>query len=663
MKAADIELLASVSRPTLHPALDHAVVAIQHPSLRADANVGQLWTVPLDGSGPRRLTRGFRDGAPRFSPDGSMLAFLRAGEGARTQLAVMPAEGGEPRIVTDAPLGVDSFAWTPDSASLVFVARVPEPGRYGTVEGLEAAAEPPRRITTLRYRANGIGYTIDRRAQAFVVAVPDPRAEPAYARAAGEPAGEEPEPAVPAARQLTHADADVRSLAVSPDGARLAFVSAAHETADTDLRADAWTLRLDDPEAPPRNLTGALARLSVADLAWAGDGRLFLVAQDLGPDARDFVAVGAALYLWERDRLRRLTDPTTTDLAETTLTVLDRDAALVQDRTRGTVQLLRVDTTGDAAPLTTGPLEVTGTDARDGIVVLSLTAPDTAGDVAVLREGALRMLTDFSAPLRASGLVLPRDLVVDARDGHPVHGWVALPSGEGPHPVILMIHGGPFAQYSAGVFDEVQVLAAAGYGVVFCNPRGSAGYGHEHGRAIRQAMGTVDLDDVLDFLDGALATHPRLDGRRVGIMGGSYGGYLTAWTIAHEHRFAAAIVERGFLDPELFAGTSDIGSYFGQEYVGTDPERIAAQSPQAVADRVRTPTLIIHSSEDLRCPISQAERYFLALKRSGVETELLVFPGENHELTRSGRPRHRVQRFDAVLAWWARHLPIASGAG
>jgi dipeptidyl aminopeptidase/acylaminoacyl peptidase len=221
-----------------------------------------------------------------------------------------------------------------------------------------------------------------------------------------------------------------------------------------------------------------------------------------------------------------------------------------------------------------------------------------------------------------------------------------------------MIHGGPFAEYGVHLFDETQVLVGAGYAVVYCNPRGSRGYGEEHGRSIRQAMGTVDLDDVLAFLDGAVASDPRLDGARTGILGGSYGGYLTAWTIAHDHRFQGAIVERGFLDPEYFAGTSDIGSYFGEQYVGVGPEQIAAQSPQAVVDRVTTSTLVLHSEQDLRCPLSQAERYYHSLKKNGVETELVVFPGENHELSRAGRPRHRLQRFEILLDWWARHLPV-----
>ena len=225
--------------------------------------------------------------------------------------------------------------------------------------------------------------------------------------------------------------------------------------------------------------------------------------------------------------------------------------------------------------------------------------------------------------------------------------------------MLLNIHGGPFAQYGVRVFDEAQVAVEAGYAVVQCNPRGSAGYGQQHGRAIKQAMGTVDASDVLAFLDAALAAHPELDAQRLGIMGGSYGGYLTAWTIAHDHRFTAAIVERGFLDPEAFIGTSDIGWFFSTEYTGEDPAGRLAQSPLAVVGQVTTPTLVVHSEEDYRCPLEQAQRYFSSLKRQGVEAQLRVFPGENHELTRGGSPRHRLERFEHVLAWWARHLPVA----
>src|SRR5690606_36133256 len=195
--------------------------------------------------------------------------------------------------------------------------------------------------------------------------------------------------------------------------------------------------------------------------------------------------------------------------------------------------------------------------------VAALAAPDSFGELVLVEGGGRRrVLTAFGETLRAAGIVAPRELTVTGRGGHPVHGWIARPAGDGPSPVILQIHGGPYAAYGVHVFDETQVLVDAGYAVVYCNPRGSAGFGREHGRTIRTRMGSVCFHDVVDFLEGASAADPALDGSRVGVQGGSYGGYLTAWVIAHDHRFAGAIVERGFLDPVSFQGTSDIGSFF-----------------------------------------------------------------------------------------------------
>jgi dipeptidyl aminopeptidase/acylaminoacyl peptidase len=398
------------------------------------------------------------------------------------------------------------------------------------------------------------------------------------------------------------------------------------------------------------------------DVAYGLNGALYFTAQDVGPTGRDFVARNGALYVIDPDggEPRLLTDPETIDLTESDIVAYEDDSVLVRDRTRGALRLVAVSQSGELRELTDRTREITGAAAAGDTLVVSFADATTNGDVAVVDNGALRKLTDFSARLRTTGVLPARELVVTARDGYDIHGWVVAPQGDGPHPVLLNIHGGPFAQYSVRVFDEAQVYADAGYAVVMCNPRGSAGYGQEHGRVIRQQMGTVDLTDVLDYLDGALTANPSFDSGRLGIMGGSYGGYLTAWATSHDHRFTAAIVERGYLDPEAFIGTSDIGSFFSDEYTGTDSNRMRAQSPQAHVDLVQTPTLVLHSASDLRCPLGQAERYYAALKRRGVAAELLVFPGEDHELSRSGRPRHRRDRFDAILDWWARYLPSES---
>ena len=314
-----------------------------------------------------------------------------------------------------------------------------------------------------------------------------------------------------------------------------------------------------------------------------------------------------------------------------------------------------------------GALVVTGQAMAGSRLVASISTADRAGDLALVGEGAGGVgdgetvwLSDLSARLRTAGLRPVNELTASTGDGHEVHGWLVLPDpdvhGAGPYPVLLNIHGGPFAQYDCALFDESQVFAGAGYAVLQCNPRGSAGYGAEHGRSIRHAMGTVDAEDVITFLEHGLSD-PALDADRVGVLGGSYGGYLTALLTTRTRRFVAAIVERGYLDGTSFVGSSDIGWFFPGEYHGS-VEAIRDQTPMAAVEQVRTPTLVIHSEQDWRCPVEQGQRWFTALRANGVPTELLLFPGEGHELSRSGRPRHRRQRFEHMLRWWQRYLPV-----
>jgi dipeptidyl aminopeptidase/acylaminoacyl peptidase len=658
MRAHDIETLISVGRPEVAADGSFAVFATSRPDIAANRAVGQVWRVDLPDGTPRRLTRGIADSAPKLSPDGSRIAFARGDAKGKPQVHVVSATGGEPVQATDAVLGVEDFAWSPDGATIAFLARVPEKGRYGSVEGLEATAESPRHITGVRWHANALGYIGDRPAHLFTIAAPHPESEPFYEPAAAV----HPDDATPPkktvvaaeARQLTEGATSHGGVVFTADGRELLTVPDDIEPLRRDLRTRVVAVAVDG--SGEREVLGREAGLALYGLDVAADGTIALLAHEVG-DGIDFIAPGVGLWLLEEGGPRRLTDVETIDLGESHLTV-DGDDFLVQDRTRGRVRLLRVGRDGGITELLGGDVEVVGHATGGDRVVAALARPDSFGELVLIEDGSTRTLTSFGARAAASGIVLPRELTVTGRDGYPVHGWVATPEGDGPFPVILQIHGGPFASYGVHLFDETQVLVDAGYAVVYSNPRGSAGYGRAHGRSIRQQMGTVDFADVIDFLDGAIADNARLDGDRVGVMGGSYGGYLTAWVIAHDHRFAGAIVERGFLEPLSFQGTSDIGSFFGDEYVGVSADDIARQSPMAVVGQVTTPTLVMHSELDFRCPLEQATRYYSALKRQGTEAELLVFPGENHELTRSGQPRHRVERFDAVLDWWRRHLPV-----
>jgi dipeptidyl aminopeptidase/acylaminoacyl peptidase len=646
MRPTDLSLLRVPGVPTVSPDGATAVVAVTRLDLDADEYRSQLWTVPTDGSAPARpLTHGHRDSAPAFSPDGRWLAFLSAEPKGRPQLHVLPAAGGAPRRLTDHHLGAGAPVWSPDGRRLAYTARVPEAGRYGTDEDVPPAAEEPRLITTLKYRADDLGFTNDRRSHVFVVDLPadaDDDAVPA------------PEPF-----QVTGGDADDTDVAWSPDGAELAFVSARHEGADLDQVSDVYAVRLDGTGL--RRVTES--RSAVAHPAYDSSGEtIYLTAQpDLGPLGRDFVGRNSTLCRVPATGgpVEPLLDPAEHDRGdETPATVLADGAALLGVQRRGAVELLRVPLDGGAPEaLVDGPYTVRGIGVGGGVVVATVAHDRSAGELIAITPGRRRLITGFGAPLQATGrLHRMREQTATAPDGYPVHGWVTTPPGPGPHPVLLTVHGGPFAQYGWTLFDETQAYVEAGYAVVQCNPRGSSGYGESHGRVIKEHMGELDADDVVAFLDAALED-PALDSSRVGIMGGSYGGYMTTLLLGRTDRFVAGISERAFNDPVSFVGSSDIGFFFPDEYVGTDPERIAAQSPMTSAHRITTPTMVIHSEEDWRCPLEQGTRLYVELKRRGVPTELLLFPGEGHELSRSGRPKHRQARLEHVLRWWGRWLP------
>jgi len=649
MRPTDLALLRTPGTPTVSPDGRMAVVAVARPDLDADEYRSQLWAVPTDGSAPARaVTSGHLDSAPAFSPDGRWLAFLSAERAGRPQVWLLPTAGGEPRRLTGHHLGAGAPAWAPDSRRLAYVARVPEQGRYGTVDGVGPAAEPPRLITTLQYRFDGTGFVTDRRSQVFVLDLPADFADDTAPL---------PEPV-----QVTTGDADCEDVTWRLDGAELAFVSARHPGADRDLVRDVYAIAPDGSGL--RRVTAS--RGDCALPAYADEQLVVTAVPDLGPDGLDFVGRQAVPCRVGPDgELVALLDPELHQRGdETPATVVADGAVLAGIERRGGVELLRVPLDGgDPEPLVDGPFTVRSFAAGAGVVVAVVAHDRSAGELLALTPGRRRLLTSFGRPLGETGRVRRmEERTTAAPDGYPVHGWVTTPPGPGPHPVLLTIHGGPFAQYGWTLFDETQTYVSAGYAVVQCNPRGSSGYGADHGRAIQGAWGGLDADDVLAFLDAAL-DDPALDADRVGVMGGSYGGYLTALLIGRTRRFAAAVVERAFTDPVSFVGSSDIGWYFPDSYLGTDPERVAAQSALASAAAITTPTLVIHSEEDWRTPVEQGARLYVELKRRGVPSELLLFPGEGHELSRSGRPRHRLARFEHILRWWARWLPTADNAG
>jgi len=631
VKASQLALARWPGTPTLHPGGDDAAVSVSRIDLDADDYTSQIWLLPST-----QLTYGWRDTSPLYSPDGLWLAFLRAerdgaGKVGKAQLWVLPTGGGEPRRLTDDPSGASAPAWSHDSSRLAYLARAQQAGRE---TGTDAAKQPPRRITKLRYRRDGVGF-LDGPRQIWVASLSDD---------------------LPC--QITHDEIDHEAVRWHPATDVLTFVAAGHAGHGDDLRSDVWICEPDGTDL--RAVTGG--GFSIDDAQFTADGTAVVFeGVALGVDGRGAVARNQSLWSVPADGSRapvRLTDPEAHNLGAPL--VATTDGVLFPNELRGAIELLLVPYDGaEPRVLMTGPRQITGVAAARSRIVASVCDGGTWGEL-VRREpdGTERPMSAFNSDFAAeAGVHDLEEVTAEAADGYPVHGWLVRPSGDGPHPLLLMIHGGPFAQYGWQLFDEAQVYAGAGYAVLMANPRGSSGYGQAHGLAIAGNVGEVSTRDLMAILDHVLAANPAFDAARVGVLGGSHGGFMTTWLAANEgHRFRAAISERAVNAIDSFSGSSDIGWYFADDLYGPDALSQRKQSPLTYANDIRIPMLIIHSEQDWRCPIEQAQRLFVALRRNGVEAEMLIFPGEGHELTRSGLPSHRLARFDAILEWFGRYL-------
>ena len=635
VKPTDIAHLISLGTPTVSPDARSAVVAASRPDLDENDYRSQLWLVDLTGTDqPRQLTHGESDGAPRYSPDGKWLAFVRKADD-KPQLHVLATGGGDARKLTDLPGGAGEARWSPDSSKIAFTARVPEEGRYGQDDKITPDKEAPRRITGLQYRLDGVGFLVDRRRHVFVVDI------------AGD---DEP-------KQLTSGDWDDTDVTWSPDGAWLAFVSRRHARREHDLNADVFVMRPDGSDL--RQVTDSTLWAAGPEFTDSGDTIVF-AGGDPGPDGRTWVGTQTGLFsvpIVPGGHATRLTDPERYNLVEGSGVIVGRDSVLALNENRGAVDLVAVALDGSGpTTVSSGHRMIDGFDRVGDTIAISYKDEQTSGELGVLRDGDVHRLTDFGKQWRENAAPHPIiELTPSAPDGQQLHGFLVLPDGDGPHPVLLMIHGGPFAQYGWTVFDEAQVYAGAGYAVVYTNPRGSSGYGAEYGKYIKGDVGDRSMGDLMAMLDDALA-RPELDESRLGVLGGSHGGFMTSWIVGHTDRFAAAISERAVNAIDSFAGSSDIGWGFGDDLYGPDPAEQHRQSPLTYADNITTPLLIIHSEHDWRCPIEQAQRLYVALRNRDADVEMLIFPGEGHELSRSGLPSHRVARFDAILEWFDKYL-------
>ncbi len=331
----------------------------------------------------------------------------------------------------------------------------------------------------------------------------------------------------------------------------------------------------------------------------------------------------------------------------------------------GNAHLNRIDMEGNTEKLTRVKGSVDGFDVHDGKIIFIGFRDLKLQELYELNDGEEVQLSNFNEwVLKERKLSQPERLTFTTKEGISIEGWVMKPVDfeEGKkYPAILNIHGGPKTVYGEIFFHEMQYWANEGYVVFFCNPRGSDGRGNEFAD-IRGKYGTIDYEDIMNFTDLVLEKYPFIDGERVGVTGGSYGGFMTNWIIGHTNRFKAAVSQRSISNWISKFGTTDIGYFFVEDQQSatpwTDAEKLWWHSPMKYADKVQTPTLFIHSDEDFRCWIVEAYQMFTSLKYNGVEARLVIFKGENHDLSRNGRPKQRIRRLKEITQWFDKYLKI-----
>lgn len=324
----------------------------------------------------------------------------------------------------------------------------------------------------------------------------------------------------------------------------------------------------------------------------------------------------------------------------------------------------RIDINGNMERVVARNGSVDGYDVYKGNIILTAMWDMKLQEIYLLNENNIKQITYFNEWVEKERYKAALERFdVETDKGVITEGWVMKPidfKENKKYPAILDIHGGPKTVYGEVFFHEMQYWASKGYAVFFCNPRGSDGRGNEFSD-IRGKLGTIDYDDIMNFTDAVLQKYTFIDGNRLGVTGGSYGGFMTNWIIGHTERFKAAASQRSISNWISEFGITDIGYFFADDQNGgatpwNNVEELWRSSPLRYADKVKTPTLFLHSAEDFRCSLAEGLQMFTALKYHGIESRLIMFRGENHELSRSGKPKHRIRRLKEITEWFDAHL-------
>jgi len=651
--AADLFVLQSVTNPQISPDGTEAVFVKTHIDEEANTYIANLFHMDLESNKMTQWTHGKgRISSPKWSADGTQIAYL-SDRDEKNQVFILSARGGESKKLTSFERGVASFQWSPCGERIWINAVVKEGQTFTDLEEKDDNKMPePVRVTKMKYQMDGVGLLPqDTYRQIGVVDIE-----------------------TAAVTQFTEGNHQFTLQAVSNDGKKLVIGVNCKENLDYEFRQPLYlvdvatkdeTILIDEEGY----YGGASFSLDDRYIAFTGADRAYENATH------------SNLFVFDTEDGTRmnLTDGIDAPVGDQAVADFQQGISApavvwtqgnylyFQLSTMGDVRLYFASLDGAVYPASPENEYIYGYSVSQSgdFALIAVSDAVNPGELYkyIITTGERVLLTSFNAKyLEEVELVEPEEIVYKGAEAWDVHGWLMKPAGyvEGQkYPLIVEIHGGPHAMFANAFFHELQLLAAQGYGVLYVNPRGSHGYSQQFVDAVRGDYGGGDYADIMAGLDYIIDANDWIDTARLGVTGGSYGGFMTNWIIGHTNKFKAAVTQRSISNWVSFFGVSDIGYYFNdwQHNVDiTDVNKLWEISPLKYAGNIETPLLILHSENDLRCPIEQAQQLYITLKSMGKETEFVRFPDANHNLSRTGTPNLRIARLDEITNWFAKYL-------
>ncbi|MCG7334363.1 S9 family peptidase [Sporosarcina sp. ACRSM] len=653
LQVEDLFKLHSVTNPRLSPDGKEAVFVKTHMDEKDNKYVSNVYHVDLTANEVTQWTYGNNHvSSPQWSADGKFIAFLSNRE-ENNQVYTMSTKGGEAKKLTSFDKGVSSFLWSPCGQKIWVNAAVKEGKTWTDKEEKEEKQKPePYRVTKMKYKMDGAGLLPQDTFQQIG----------AVELATGE------------VTQFTEGNHQHTLHAVSHDGKKLVIGVNRNKNQDLEFRQPLLLVDVETKEETvlidEEGFYGG-ARFSPDDryIAFVGKDQTF------------YNATHSYVYVYDIEDGMRMNLTESLDAPVGDYVVADHQQGVnapavswtkhnqlyFQLSTMGDVRLYFATLEGELYPASPENEHIYdyAISADGEFALVAVTDATNPGELykQTITTGERIALTSFNQSyLEEVELVEPQAITYTSTSELDVHGWLMKPAGyeEGKkYPLIVEIHGGPHTMYGNSFFHEMQLLAAQGYGVLYVNPRGSHGYSQSFANAVRGEYGVGDYEDIMAGLDAVIEENDWIDTGRLGVTGGSYGGFMTNWIVSHTNRFKVAVTLRSISNWVSFYGVSDIGYYFSEWQIQADMndvDKLWDHSPLKYAENVETPLLILHSENDLRCPIEQAEQLYITLKRMGKETEFVRFPKADHNLSRTGIPNLRIARLNEIIDWFAKYL-------